>query len=209
MRTLLIFIFIVSLTVFWLQNPQVIALFFFGSLVPLELSLGSWVVVFVLLGLLTGILVQILGRGSAFFYNRQRKQNTQSPVQKNEKFSDDNFYRESGWKSKDIDDDWEIEKPPISQTSFKTGYDNLDQTSPSKEESVQELPKDFTQSAKKIISEESQEKTIPTYPSKSSNRRRLQGNNIDDIYDAKYRVINPPSQDLTDKEENTKDEEWI
>ena len=196
MRTLFLLFFIVALTLFWLQNPQVVALFFFGSLVPLQLSLGSWVVVFVLLGVLTGILVQVLGRGSAFLHNRKKKQRVQSPEKQNTQDSDTRLYRDSEWgQQTEDDDDWEIETPPPpSRPPTPQAVKTKDKSSfspPVVEQEKTQLPPEET----------------PIYPKLT--KPPVRDNNI---YDANFRVLNSPKQapPSSNKEpQDTEEDDWI
>jgi type II secretory pathway pseudopilin PulG len=185
MRILLLLLFIAALSIFWLQNTQVVALFLFGTLVPLQLSLGSWVVVFVILGIITGILVQVLGRGSAFWHNRNKKQRIQTPS----KQTDTRLYRDTEWEQKLEEDDWEIEKPPR-----RTPTPQAVKPKPAPTPAPPQVEQPTTT-------------TTRTYP-KPPNRDSKEG----DVYDANFRVLNPPYQPPSSNNNELKDvedEDWI
>ncbi len=184
MRILLLLLFIAALTIFWLQNTQVVALFFFGTLAPLQLSLGSWVVAFVILGIITGIVVQVLGRGSAFWHNRNKKQRIQTPT----KQTDTRLYRDTEWEQKLEEDDWEIEKPPRRTPA---------------PQAVKPKPAPPTSPTPQV----EQPTTTRTYP-KPPTKDSKEG----DVYDANFRVLNPPNQPPPSNNNELKDvedEDWI
>jgi len=212
MPALIFLILLVFITIFWLQNPQIIALVFFGSPI-LQFSLGTWSLIFALLGLITSFFIQILARGSLSLQNKTKKQRPQPPFTEEEREekpasrpskwgqrSEPRSYRESEPEPKTEDDEWEIETPPR----------------PTAIPSTNPVPQ---QAEEQPIKTEPRQPSVYSYsPSPESKEEPIKPKKIirpetkdREVYDANYRVINPPYENPAKKktEENTDEEDWI
>ena len=189
MQVLILLLLLGCLAIFWLQNPQTIALVLFGSLTPLQLSLASWILIAFLAGLVSSFLIQLLASGTSRVTSESKKP-YQSPKVKDKTSS--RPLRETAWDDEQIGDDWEIEKPPRPTTRPER---------PAVEEPRQPSVYSYTppQPREEVVEVK---KTQPIPPEEVIKPPRKDG----DVYDANYRVLNPPNKT---QPENPDEEDWI
>jgi hypothetical protein len=201
------------------QNLSGITLLFFGGIMTVTLPIAVWVILFTFTGIVSSLTLQFLyGFGRSFAQPKasppmpsrpsspppspspssrpeREREETRSPIPSVSPPSTD-WERESGG------DDWSRETPPPEPTVRQNPeiFDRFDKTVPNEEPTdfeVPQSPKASTQTG-----------SIYSYSYRTAKQTRDQ--NADQVYDANYRIIIPPSREVTDEPAKAEEEEdWI
>ncbi len=197
MQALIFLILLVCLSIFWLQNPQNIVLIFFGTPTPLQLSLATWILIFVATGAITSFFIQFLAIGGSPVKTNPRKQRSKTS-RETEKATPP--FKELDWDSQG-DPEWEIETPP--KTTSTPTYRPPEDIPPP----LQDIPVPQTPPREPSI----YSYTPPKAPEPQPEQPKKPKSETKDIYDANYRVITPPYSkgNKTDTQNENEEEDWI
>jgi hypothetical protein len=193
-RSLFLLLSLICLVIFVIQNRQLITIVIFNSPVAFSLSIGIWVLIAILAGFLSSIIIQLLNPVEII-----PVADTYAPksTKKSKKIQDNNLEDE------DLDEDeWNIEEPPMETTPIRDRLD-LREERFNTEQRERELKFTENQTFKDAenpsltndnYEKNYEEKQAPPPPKINPPPRRYPRNNKNNVYDANYRVINPPYQ---------------
>ncbi|MGK7932462.1 MAG: hypothetical protein AB4041_13660 [Microcystaceae cyanobacterium] len=219
MRWIVVAVIIVVSGILCWSNWQPITLYFLGNsaqtaLLSLSLPLALWVLLFTLAGFITGFFIQVLNRlVSASPTPRRPRQRVTSPPPQPMGVSPNS---ERDWEQQ-RPNEWDIEEPPHSptQTSYSPPptpknpdpppQDRFKAESPSVAKSSEQTPLDAEVKASSPPQKTTREGSVYTYTYREKGDRPAPptANSSDQVYDANYRVITPPSN------EPEPEEDWI
>lgn len=235
MKLLLLLLIIISTVVFIIQNQQPVAIYFLGTsaktaLLTLEFSVGIWVILFSISGILTSLIMQFLNQLSSSysprnftFFPQLPKLSEYSPFSKK---ADWGKTSQRNWdkieQEFEEEDSWDIEKPPTESTFTRR---ELEQKIQEEEEQatnfeVQQFPKKasrqgsvYSYTYRELRDSEDgslfNESVKP--PPKKQENPKSKSKNVDQIYDANYRILTPPYRN--DQEysnfDQEEDQDWI
>lgn len=199
-RFLLILFLVISSLLVFLQNQQLVSLKLWGFYTTPSLSLGSWIILFTLAGVITGLFWQLLvylqtNQTKPIKSKKQPENPPKIPLSDPPKQSQSKSTPVSEWENSNTqEEDWYIVPPQTDVTPKSSPQANISPKTPPATKPP-EQSKDTTYSY--------------SYREATPQQRK---NRIDQVYDANYRVITPPykshSDSSTEKEEND-DGEWI
>lgn len=209
---------------FWF-NGQPITLYFLGNspqtaLFSLSWPLAVWILLFMLAGVITGLIIQIFHQFSAPSPSRRPRQRFEPPSPRRSAFKT----QKPDWEQ-EIPNEWDIEEPP--ETSTQPRYSSPSPPQPEiqdrfKAEKPPEpsLSSEFEENSPiappmtdfevpKSPKQTSREGSVYTYTYHSEKRDRPVKPSSDQVYDAPYRVITPPDEKNDNFDEQSEEEEWI
>jgi hypothetical protein len=207
-RSLFLLLSLICLVIFVIQNGQLVTIVIFNSPVAFSLSMGIWVLIAILAGFLSSIIIQWLNPVEII------------PVA-------DTYIPKSSKKSKKIqnndlededldEDEWNIEEPPMETTPIKDRLDSREERFKA-EQRERELKFTENQSFENAenppltndnYQKNYEEKQPPPSPKINPPPRRYPRKNKDSVYDADYRVINPPYQNNPEESNNFDDDDF-
>lgn len=185
LKSFLLLISLVAMVIFMLQNRQLITIFILNRPLNLALPLGIWVIIFILAGLLTSIIIQWLNPVQVI------------PV------ADNNYYGKNlnSSNNNDLEDEeetqWNIEEPPIEKTTIR---DTFREENFRRSQREQEFKAEENSDSEPRKSNVQQSNIESKTPPRSVPRNRKNG-----VYDANYRVINPPYNPPSEPSYNDED----
>jgi hypothetical protein len=201
LKSFLLLISLVATVILMIQNRQLITIFILNRPLNLVLPLGIWVIIFIMAGLLTSIVIQWL-----------------NPVQVIP-IADNNYPKNLNSSNNDLQDEeetqWNIEEPPIEPTTIRDAFnpsvreENFRRSQREQEfNREQEFKSEETPDAEPKQSYNPESRKSPRYDiNKESNStsRSVSRNRKDGVYDANYRVINPPYNPPSEPSYNDED----
>ncbi|MBD2288929.1 hypothetical protein H6F92_08960 [Microcystis wesenbergii FACHB-1317] len=186
------------------QNLGVITLVFFGGIMTVKLPLAVWVLLFTLVGIISGLTLQFLysfGRPLAAPKASPRIANnpTVPPPSPRPTYIQDTTpsARGNDWE-RDSGDDWNFDTPPEKPTTIQDREEFPPRVADEEKANFVKPPEDSSQTG-----------SVYSYSYRTAKQTR--GEKADQVYDVNYRIIMPPAQDENeDREVNKADEEeWI
>lgn len=197
-----------GIALFLLQNQQPVSLVFFGGITILTMPIGVWILIFTAAGVITSLILQLLNTLSRQTTPKKRdfeelksdsspfpKQTYGDRKKQQEKRSPPTDY---DWANSNDMDDWNIEEPPTETTTTKPNFERSLREESVKPVEVQKQPKSISQKGS-VYSYGYREPT-----DKVSDK-------TDKVYDANYRVIQPPYRENTEQQTKIDEEEedWV
>lgn len=205
-------------------NGQPIALYFLGNspqtaLFSLSLPFAVWILLFILAGVVTGLILQIFHQFAAPSSPRRSRQRFEPPSPRRSAFKT----QKPDWEQ-EIPKEWDIEEPPETvtqprypsasppQPEIKDRFSSDTPPEPSFTSEFEENPPnsppvtDFERP--KSPKQTTREGSVYTY-TYSPKRDRPTKPSADQIYDAPYRVITPPDEKSDNFDDHPEEEEWI
>ncbi len=202
------------------QNLTVITLVFFGGMMTVKLPLAVWVLLFTLVGIISGLTLQFLyGFGRPLAAPK-----ASPPIANNPKvptpsprptYIQDTAPSALGndWE-RDSGDDWNFDTPPLRRSSGQaekpTSIQDREEFSSSlaDDEKVDPEP---NQRANFVKPPSDSYQTGSVYSYSYRTAKQTRGEKADQVYDVNYRIITPPAQDENEEREVNKgdEEEWI
>lgn len=218
------------------QNLGVITLVFFGGIMTVKLPLAVWVLLFTLVGIISGLTLQFLysfGRPLAAPKASSRIANnpTVPPPSPRPTYIQDTtpsppLRRSSGqagndWE-RDSGDDWNFDTPPLRRSSGQaekpTTIQDREEFPPRvADQEKANFVKPPEDSSRTLRRSSGQAGSVYSYSYRTAKQTR--GEKVDQVYDVNYRIIMPPAEDQNqpfdvaqgkEREVNKGDEEdWI
>lgn len=229
-RLLTLLIALAAIIIFYLQNQQSIALIFYGITLPIQFPVSVWVLLSLLAGILTSIILQILSslgrsKSSEKFRESELYRDSRTTVKKNssdrktrsQKIENKRLERprqeEIDWETpsqKKVDwDGKEIISEPNWTREIKDDFPFKKQPPLEKNYEVEKKPVSENHSGSMYSYSYGESKKTDDQDDRVKKDRPR---NIDRVYDANYRVIDAPTDDLppTNRSNDTDDDEdWI
>jgi len=186
------------------QNLGVITLVFFGGIMTVKLPLAVWVLLFTLVGIISGLTLQFL-----YSFGRPLAAPKASPpIANNPKVSPPSprptyiqdttpSARGNDWE-RDSGDDWNFDTPPEKPTTIQDREEFPPRVADEERADFVKPPDDSSQTG-----------SVYSYSYRTAKQSR--GEKADQVYDVNYRIITPPAQDQNGEREVNKgdEEEWI
>ncbi|MGK7956646.1 MAG: LapA family protein [Crocosphaera sp.] len=231
MRLIVLALILIGTVINLVQNQQPITLYFLGTdaktaFFSLQLSLGIWITLFTLAGIISSLLIQFVSRSSrSFAPKRVRPPRSRKPEPPEIPYSRPDKPQKSDWETspppewennlqEEDDDEWDIEEPPVENTVPRQASTLEDTAS---EFEVQKPPKAVAQEGTvysytyKELSDRRPSQPPPEPPKSETEKKTPSPQRNRDVYDAQYRIITPPyrpsQQSNNEDEEN--EENWI
>jgi len=186
------------------QNLGVITLVFFGGIMTVKLPLAVWVLLFTLVGIISGLTLQFLysfGRPLAAPKASPRIANnpTVPPPSPRPTYIQDTTpsARGNDWE-RDSGDDWNFDTPPEKPTTIQDREEFPPRVADEEKANFVKPPEDSSQTG-----------SVYSYSYRTAKQTR--GEKAEQVYDVNYRIITPPAQDENQEREVNKgdEEDWI
>ena len=186
------------------QNLGAITLVFFGGIMTVKLPLAVWVLLFTLVGIISGLTLQFLysfGRPLAAPKASPRIANNPkvSPPSPRPTYIQDTTpsARGNDWE-RDSGDDWNFDTPPEKPTTIQDREEFPPRVADEEKANFVKPPEDSSQTG-----------SVYSYSYRTAKQTR--GEKADQVYDVNYRIITPPAEDQNGEREVNKgdEEEWI
>ncbi|MCZ8225280.1 MAG: hypothetical protein O9324_15360 [Microcystis sp. LE19-84.1B] len=186
------------------QNLGAITLVFFGGIMTVKLPLAVWVLLFTLVGIISGLTLQFLysfGRPLAAPKASPRIANnpTVPPPSPRPTYIQDTTpsARGNDWE-RDSGDDWNFDTPPEKPTTIQDREEFPPRVADEEKANFVKPPEDSSQTG-----------SVYSYSYRTAKQTR--GEKADQVYDVNYRIITPPAQDENGEREVNKgdEEDWI
>jgi hypothetical protein len=197
------------------QNLTPVAIYFFGSQISLVLPITVWILLFIAAGFFTSLFWQFLyslqrPKSRKSVYVREPEPDSFKSPPKQTTTSDRPSEEEpmrspqtSDWEipntSNNEDEDWNIEKPPVEPTNVGGFERKIEEKEYFRDFEVQQEPKTASRSGS-VYSYKYRDSTEP---------KEKEANTTEKVYDANYRVINPPYTQKPDDQFPEDEEDWI
>ena len=203
LKYLFLLIILVIIIIFVIQNYQLITIVIFNRPLGITFSLGIWVVIFIIAGILTSLFLKLLNPTQIIPIPDNYI--SSSTTAKKPKPSNENL---------DYEDEWNIEEPPMESTTIKNPYSDQEREARFNEKSRKNSIKkprntDNKPPQKKPPSNVEKNKSSNTKKITPPSEKRIKNNNQkqknkNGVYDADYRVITPPYK----KNKQNSEESW-
>ncbi|MFM6404373.1 MAG: hypothetical protein ACKPGT_06860 [Microcystis sp.] len=186
------------------QNLGAITLVFFGGIMTVKLPLAVWVLLFTLVGIISGLTLQFLysfGRPLAAPKASPRIANnpTVPPPSPRPTYIQDTTpsARGNDWE-RDSGDDWNFDTPPEKPTTIQDREEFPTRVADEEKANFVKPPEDSSQTG-----------SVYSYSYRTAKQTR--GEKANQVYDVNYRIITPPAQDENQEREvnNGDEEDWI
>lgn len=188
LKSLLLLLSLITITIFVIQNRQLITIIILNRPLTIALPLGIWVLIFMIAGIMTSLIIKLLNPVEiipvADTYSPKNSPKNQANNFKNK----DNEELEN-----EDEDEWNIEEPPIEPTRIKPPIkdkvrpENFDQEEIEKQ---REREFEFKENQAKPTSQK--EENVNNFEPQKPPSRPPRKPKSNQVYDANYRVITPP-----------------
>ena len=181
------------------QNLGVITLVFFGGIMTVKLPLAVWVLLFTLVGIISGLTLQFLysfGRPLAAPKASPANNPQVPPPSPRPTYIQDSAASPPGndWE-RDSGDDWNFDTPPEKPTIIQDREEFPPRVADREKVDFVKPPSDSSRTG-----------SVYSYSYRTAKQTR--GEKADQVYDVNYRIITPPAEDQNEVNKGD-EEEWI
>jgi len=191
LKSLLLLLSLIAITIFVIQNRQLITIIILNRPLTFSLPLGIWVLIFMIAGIITSLIIKLINPVEiipvADTYSPKNYQKNQANQFKNEEIEED-------------EDEWNIEEPPIEPTRIKPPIkdkvrpENFDQ-----EEIEKQREREFQFKDNQVQQTSQKEENVNNFEQEKPPIRPSRKPKSNQVYDANYRVITPPYRQNEDQ----------